>query len=314
MTTSSRCKLPALLGAVVSVVLLVACGDRAPEQEPPVAETPAETPPETASSSTASNPCPAAAPCGDDCSNQPFVPNDCWTTPYGPAKADIVISPTNMLYCPEGAYALCFFSGPPNATGSNPANKPLPCVMQTDGTADCTCQVYTSGPSFVDLNGILNQGAFYETVQTCGQDGSGCANLKNCGEDGSVPGCANQTVAPVCQYVQDQNPDDPSVSLMPGADLISTFSFAMEDDYPMAPPTSCPDGGLYAGCMTAPCNFAEGATMPPSDGDPIQCKCPTYDGPFEIGQPSQACTIPTVPGQGGRTYVWSASHTVTGGQ
>jgi hypothetical protein len=290
-----------ILGAALPAVLLAACSTAPPRQGP------------VSAGRTADAPCTNPPPCGDDCSNYPFQPTDCWTTDSLPAKADVIVgnplTSPNMLYCTGGAYALCFFSGPPTPTGKNPDNPPLPCVLQDDGGfADCTCQVYTSGPYFVDINGILNLGAYYETVQACGQDGSGCANIANCGASGTKPGCADQKQAPVCQYVQNQNPNDPAVSLMPKADLISTFSFAMNGDYETLP-TPC-EAGLYAGCMTAPCFFPEGAKQPPSDGDPIQCQCPTFNGVYQVGQPNRACTIPTVPGMGGKTYVWSASNTV----
>jgi hypothetical protein len=235
------------------------------------------------------------------------------TTPYGPAKADIILGDdplksTNFLYCNGGSYALCFFSGPPHPTGKHGAdNQPLPCVLEGE-IARCTCQVYTSGPYFVDINAILNLGAFYETVETCGADGSKCANISNCGRDGTKPGCDRKTRAPVCQYVQNQNPDDPTVSLMPKADLVSTFSFAMDGDYQIGS-TACP-AGLYAGCMTAPCFFPEGARQPPADGDPIQCECPTYNGVYQVGQFLRQCSIPSV---GRESYVWSAANTVSTG-
>ena len=119
---------------------------------------------------------------GHDCSNYPYHPTDCWTTPYGPAKADVIIpkpetktamTSPNMLYCEGNTYALCFFSGPPTADGQVPStNTALPCVLSKDGkSANCTCQAYTSGPNFVDINGILNRGAYFETVNVCGTDG-----------------------------------------------------------------------------------------------------------------------------------------------
>jgi predicted small lipoprotein YifL len=309
-------KAPAILGTVVAVGLLAACGDRGPEQEPPAAEPPATT--EPASGSTAEGtPCPDPPPCGDDCSNHPFAPTECWTTPYGPAKADVIIgnplTSPNMLYCDAGAYALCFFSGPPEPTGKRDAgNPPLPCVLEAGGdVAKCTCEVFTSGPYFVDINAILNLGAYFETVQACGQDGSRCANMHNCGRDGTKPGCEERKRAPVCQYVADQDPDDPAVSLMPKADLVSTFSFAMNDDYLMGSSdcNSTPPA-KYAGCMTAPCFFAEGDDSPPEDGETIQCHCPTYTGEFQIGQPHREhqCTI----GEG-KTHVWSAARSVMDG-
>ena len=297
--------------SVVFIVVLAAllATASAAQQKPVTAKKPA------ASASAAGKACPEPPPCGDKCSNHPFVPTDCWTTKYGPAKADVVIgdplkSP-NMLYCNGGRYALCFFSGPPYATGKKGANnKPLPCELNGD-VANCTCQVYTSGPYFVDINGILNRGAYYETVQTCGHDGSKCANIDNCGRDGTKLGCGKRTVPPVCKYVQHQNPKDPKVSLMPKADLVSTFSFAMEGSYQLGK-SACP-AGLYAGCMTAPCFFKEGAKRPPSDGDPVQCQCPTYNGVFQVGQfrEKNDCSIPS---DNVTRYVWSASNTIPTGK
>jgi hypothetical protein len=223
---------------------------------------------------------------------------------HGPATADVVVTPTNFLYCNGGAYALCFFSGPPEPTGKRREqgdNRALPCVLNGD-IANCTCQVYTSGPYFVDINSILNLGAYYQTVQACGHEGARCANLFNCGPDGTKSGCATQSPAPVCQYVRDQNSSDVSVSLMPRADLL----FAMDADYRIGQ-TNCT--GLYAGRMTAPC-FSLGDPKPPSDGDPIQCQCPTFTGPYQVGQSGQTCPIPS---SDGINYVWSGANMVSGG-
>jgi hypothetical protein len=317
MKTPPYCRCAAILGAVLSVVLLAACGDHSRQEEPATEETPPAAEPASAPAPAAAGEmCPDPPVCRGECSNYPFEPTTCNTTPHGPAKADIILgnplqSP-NMLYCDEGAYALCFFSGPPYATGkASSDNPPLPCVLSGD-IAKCTCQAYTSGPYFVDINAILNFGAYNETVQACGKDGSDCANIANCGNDGSMPGCKEQKRAPVCKYVRDQNPDDPTVSLMPKADLISAFSFAMDADYQMGT-TSCPSG-LYAGCMTAPCFFAEGAETPPADGDPtqIQCDCPTFNGVYQIGQFNQNCNI-TSQGEHAATYVWSAANSVIPG-
>ncbi len=257
------------------------------------------------------------APCTGDCSNYPYQPTDCWTTKHGPAKADVVEGTTNLLYCKDTPFALCFFSGPPTATGRNPENPALPCVLRTDGEvvrgrfASCTCQAYRQG-SFVDINGILNLGAWQETVQACGPDGSGCANFKACGKDGS--GCPGMQEAPVCKYVRQQNPNDPTVSLMPKADLISTFSTtAMQPNYQVGVSPLPKDGncrGRYAGCMTAPCFFKEGAPQPFHDGDPIQCECPVADGPYQVGQFKQQCDIQS---NDTTIYVWSAANHIGGG-
>jgi hypothetical protein len=249
--------------------------------------------------------------CGDTCSNTPFELTKCWTTTYGPAKADVVVVPAsakvaaatsspNMLSCQGGGYALCFFSGPPTAISGGP--NALPCKLRPDGlVADCTCQYYSSGTYYVDINGILNQGAYYEAVKQCGPDGSGCSNIV----------ASSTTTANVCTYVNNQPLDNPAGSFYPtGAQVVSTFSFAMSPpngSYSLSTkPATC--NGKYAGCMTAPCRFADGSS-PAShkDGDPIQCECPVYDGDYQVGASGQACTIPS---SDGNTYIWSASNTV----
>jgi hypothetical protein len=299
-------RLRVLAGVLLMTALPVVAGLACRRDEPP----PPPALPTPTPTQASGHPCPDDPPCGDDCSNYPFVPTDCWTTAYGPAQADIVTSPKNFLYCSGGAYALCFFSGPPEKTGTDPNNQALPCVVDGD-RANCTCEVYTSGPYFVDVNAILNLGAYYQTIneEACGKDGSGCANLESCGPDGGVRGCADRRQAPVCAYVNGQNPDDPTVSLMPKADLVSAFSFAMDDDYDLGS-TRCDEPAPYAGCMTAPCFLPAGAQSPPADGDPIQCRCPIVTGAFQIGQDGQSCEIPS---EGGMRYVWSAANTVGGG-
>ena len=285
--------------AALLVSALTASGQSKPQPKP--------TPHKPAASAAAGVPCPTSPSCKDkaECSNYPFHPTECWTTKYGPAKADVVTSPTNLLYCNGDAYALCFFSGPPNKTGINPKNQPLPCVLK-GGVANCTCQVYTSGANFVDINGILNRGAYFETVNACGAAGSGCQNMKTCGPEGTKEGCSSLKPAPVCQYVQNQNPKNPSVSLMPKADLISTFSTAMIKDHPQSiHPPDCT--GPYAGCMTAPCFFKPGHTGAPVKGETIQCECPVYNGTYQVGAAKQACTIPP---NGTTQYVWSAANNV----
>ncbi len=264
---------------------------------------------ETAKAAAIPPPCPPCGP-GETCKNYPFKPTECWTTKYGPAKADVVDGTTNLLYCKQGAFALCFFSGPPTPTGKSSSNPVLPCELK-DGVANCTCQAFTKGPSFVDINGILNLGAYQQTVAACGHDGKKCANLHNCGKDGTKQGCDQYPPAPVCQYVQNQNPNDPAVSLMPKADLISTFSMtAMKPNYQVGKsPLKGNCQGLYAGCMTAPCFFPKGARQPFADGDPIQCECPTYNGTFQVGQFKQQCEIPN---SNGKSYVWSAANNVQG--
>jgi hypothetical protein len=288
-----------LAAAILGITIFVACGPRTEQGEQPAtsemppAEQPASPPTEAAG--------PKCPPCEGDCSNYPFQPTDCWTTQHGPARADVVDGATNLLYCKDTPFALCFFSGPPTPTGTNPAeNQPLPCVLEGD-TANCTCQAFKQA-SYVDINGILNLGAYQETVQACGQDGSGCANLKN----------RQLQEAPVCKYVRQQSPNDPQASLMPKADLISTFSpTAMEPNYQVGKSPAQGDcEGRYAGCMTAPCFFPEGTKRPFSDGDLITCKCPTFTGKYQVGQANQQCEIPS--SDGNNYYVWSAANHIGG--
>jgi len=281
--------------------------------EPPIAAQPAAVPAEPIAAATPSYPdCPSDPFCGDHCTNLPYVPGvDCKTTPYGPAKADVVVAQTNLLMCTGGTYALCAVSGPPERTGTNPANNPLPCVLGSDGTADCTCQTYTykSGvPWFVDINAILNLGAWYQAMQECGPTGASCLNIAACGSDGSkCDGKTKLKVPSICAYIQNQGHGDPKGWLLPEAQLISAFSSAMADDYPMSPPTSCTDiPSLYAGCMTAPCVYPPGAPQPPPDGTRVSCRCPTYRGPYQIAESGQSCSA-------GTGFVWSGSYTPSGG-
>jgi len=252
--------------------------------------------------------------CGTNCTNTPFELTKCWTTTYGPAKADVIVVPagvtpaaatssTNMLTCQSGSYALCFFSGPPSGIFGG---KPLPCTLRKDGrVADCTCQYYSSGTNYVDINGILNQGAYYQAMQQCGPDGCGCTNItkKTC-NSGTPP------QATVCTYINNQPQGNPASSFYPKGQIVSTFSFIMSPpsgSYKLAtaPPTC---HGKYAGCMTAACRFTDGkAPSSHQSGDPIQCECPVYDGDYQVGADGQACTIPSA---NGKTYVWSAANTV----
>ncbi|HEY1852209.1 MAG TPA: hypothetical protein VGG60_14395 [Candidatus Binataceae bacterium] len=58
-----------------------------------------------------------------------FVPNshafwtdpDNWTTGFGPAYANVVVTSTNFLPCRGGPYALCYYSGPSSGSETYPA-------------------------------------------------------------------------------------------------------------------------------------------------------------------------------------------------
>src|SRR5436305_4046867 len=235
-------KLAAILAVLMSALPFAAYG--ADGQKSPPAKKASSA--KAAKPASTGAPCPNPPPCGSNCTSTPLQPTDCWTTEYGPAKADVIIpkagaksavTSTNMLLCEGDTYALCFFSGPPTATGKSSKNNALPCVQNADGTASCTCQAYTKSPNFVDINGILNQGAYFETVQVCGPDGSLCKNIVNCGPRGDKKGCRenkNLPWAPVCKYVAKQGKVGRQADwLWPEGEVISAFSFmrssVMED-------------------------------------------------------------------------------------
>jgi hypothetical protein len=202
---------------------------------------------------------------------KPFKINTILTTPYGPAWADVVTAPSNMLTC-KGTVpiALCYYSGP---------SGPVPCNEDGLGIANCTCYEIPPGqPYFVDINGILAEGVYKATVKKCGADGS------NCKEPGS---------APVCDFINNN-------TLIPGADLISTFSLYLKDDKPIGQ-TNCPSAN-YAGCMTAPCKRT-GKIDPKTKLPLVQCGCPVVKGPYQVGQDvdPKRCEL-----EG--THVWSAAY------
>src|SRR5262249_23461471 len=112
-----------------------------------------------------------------------------------------------------------------------------------------------------------------------------------CPEKDAVGKCipAPVNTAPVCNYINRQK-------LIPGADLISTFSFDCAAEEPIGV-TKC-GAGTYAGCMTAPCQETD------AEGT-VECRCPLFDGPFEVGKDGQKCSLTDPPG------VWSAAHNVS---
>jgi hypothetical protein len=205
-----------------------------------------------------------------------FVPNSQsfwdfsknWSTNYGPNYRDTVEQASNFVPC-TGQYALCFSSGPP----------PLPCRLGPDGRfADCKCTV-ESGRNWVLMTAILNYRVYQETVKVCGADGSGCATTPD--------------MAPVCRAIKEG-------TLIPGADLISTFSTSQasalaEPHFPGAGKsglTICPKAP-YAGCMTASCQMTSSGYA--------HCSCPAFWGIFQLAQAGAQCTL------GGR-LIWSASY------
>lgn len=209
--------------------------------------------------------------------NKPFKLNWLPTTKYGPPWADIVRNPkTNMLECKgnTAAIALCYYSG---------AGSTTPCTLDGLGIANCTCYEIPAGQVyFVDINAILNLDIYLRTVAKCGQNGDRC-----------LPSGTYE--APVCDAINNK-------TLIPGADLISTFSLYLKTQMPIEP-TNCATAAAYAGCMTAPCKRT--GRKDPKTGLPlVQCGCPTYDGPYQVGTAinQNQCVL-----EG--NYVWSAAYT-----
>ncbi len=231
--------------------------------------------------------------------NKRFNLNTLCTTPYPPppdapdtpAWADILVAPQNFVACKGATIALCYYSGP--TTLVNDDATATPCTLRGDeDIADCTCyEIPASGHwYFVDINAILNLDVYLDTVDTCGMDGSEC-----------LP--SGRTEAPVCEAIR-------KGKLIPGADLISTFSLALEGEIPIATDNnSCTEEDpliLYAGCMTAPCKSTN--VIDPYTGYPlVQCACPTFTGPFQVGREItnvEPCDLPDEDGT-----VWSAAYT-----
>jgi hypothetical protein len=221
-----------------------------------------------------------AAGCGGDSSSSPgpasfvhFVPNSHpfwsnpanWTTSYGPAYANIVLESTNFVPCRGGPYALCYYSGP-----SGPPED-LSCTLTPDGLyANCNCYDIPYGVYFVDINAILNHSVYENTIAQCGNDGSKCQTINS---------------APVCQSVNQG-------TLIPNAKMFSTFSFDCIPTNGIGQ-TSC-GAALYSGCMTAPCTGTDTPGI-------VNCSCPTFNGPYQVGQNDQACSL-------GNDLVWSAAY------
>jgi hypothetical protein len=206
---------------------------------------------------------------------KPFRLNTLQTTPYGPAWADIVTANSNFLECKGASIALCYYSGPGPTT---------PCTIDGLGIANCTCYEIPSGERYlVDINAILNLDVYLKTVAKCGQDGSKCRPT------GALE-------AQVCDSIN-------NTTLIPGADLISTFSLYLEKQLHIDP-TTCATPAAYAGCMTAPCKRT-GKTDPTTGLPLVQCGCPTFTGPYQVGQkiPQEQCVL-------GGNYIWSAAYNV----
>ena len=212
-----------------------------------------------------------------------YIFNDTNTALKTPAYANVWTTSANFLQClpPSGkqfSYALCYYSGPDAPTGNSDENPSLPCTLSPDGTvANCTCYEISTDPGtprmpyLVDIHAISNLDIYKDTVEVCGDQGIKCLN------SGRIP--------PVCEAINTN-------LLVPGADLISVFTPRFARDYvnPEGSSTDCTkkkDQQLYAGCMTAPCYRTNKTDE--AGRNLVECKCPVYDGPFQIGQGGQSC-------------------------
>ena len=258
----SLSRLLQILSLFASLCLLTAPGPAAAQASGKAAS-------KSASSSTA----PAPIDVSKLTSDKHFKLNTLPTTSYGPAWADILLKPSNFLSCNNTAIALCYYSG---------ANTTTPCTTDGGNISNCTCYEIAAGkPYFVDINAILNLDVYQKTVKVCGADGSNCKPT-------------GKHEAPVCESIKNN-------TLIPGAELISTFSLALEKQIPIKE-TSCATPAAYAGCMTAPCKRT-GKTDPATGLPLVQCACPNYTGPFQVGtaiNPDQCAP--------GNDMIWSAGY------
>jgi len=227
-------------------------------------------------------------------SEEPVVsywPNPLKTTPFGPAKADILLRPANFVPCRGGPIALCYYSGPE----PEPGEPDLFCEVTDDGQfANCRCVEIPSGPYYVDINAIHDVRMYWMTVKKCGKDGVDCRGKPN--------------KAPVCRAINEGR-----LFARKGAQRISTFSLALGSSQGFAIGGPSCGKALYAGCMTAPCKqTGEKVRICHDTGSacswyPIDiCACPTFDGPYQVGKAGGACDD-TGEGQPGST-VWSAAY------
>ncbi|GAB4530235.1 MAG: hypothetical protein Tsb0019_31970 [Roseibium sp.] len=240
-----------------------------------------------------------------------------------PPQSDSWIVPSQFLACSGNSYALCYYSGPEIPTPSRlpNANPPaMPCEMNPNSPANaaCTCYAVTGAEQSADnnplglvfqynyvlLTGILQSDTLKDTLAECGPLGSRCLNLANlnacAASDFNDAGC---TQAKVCSMLGNVATGERQTlySDKPEVDLVSTFSFDQISQHSFG---STPCDGLYAGCMTAPCGpDANGLTT---------CQCPTYNGPYQVGQQKGrldelglGCDL--------ETNVWSAANRIKPG-
>ncbi|MCG6941501.1 MAG: hypothetical protein LJE69_09650 [Thiohalocapsa sp.] len=234
-----------------------------------------------------------------------YSPNPIETTPYGPAAADIALYPSNFVPCFGGPIALCYYSGP--ASDSAPETGPpnLSCEVSDDPNfSNCKCIEMPLGPYYVDINGILDEQVYLDTVRVCGETGANCQSQPN--------------MAPVCAAIQSKQL---LADADPAPDYISTFTPALDaakiPGYAIGQ-TNCASAP-YAGCMTAPCKRLSEQKVPLCDGCDEEayidvCTCPNYTGPYQVGQANADCNIAgDAPADDPGKNIWSAAYNPTVG-
>ncbi len=189
-----------------------------------------------------------------------FPLNRLLTTPYGPSWANVVLQPQDFVTC-FGPYALCFYAD---------------CTVLPDGVSVCPCFEWY-GTNFVDINAIMNLDSYLATKSQCDAD----PNI-----------CRQPNGAQVCA-------DLITGSFLPSAQRFSTFSFYRAEQEPIGSTDCADEAGPYAGCMTAPC-FGPALPDPSGRAATIQCECPIWDGPFQLGKDDLTCDA--------SPKVWSAAY------
>lgn len=150
-----------------------------------------------------------------------------------------------------GPYALCYYAD--CTPGLN------------DTVTECECESLF-GLNFVEMSSIMNKPVYEETIRVC------AANPERC----SIP-----NGAPVCDAINNQT----FYQTVPNVVSISDFSF-FGFDASAAIGTNCTSSpGIYAGCMTTACYDNNNG-----NGN-LTCICPTFDGPFQLGQVGVPCDI-----------------------
>jgi|MEHZ01.6.fsa_nt_MEHZ011615193.1_3 hypothetical protein len=138
------------------------------------------------------------------------------------------------------------------------------CEPSEDGTVtECPCESLF-GLNFVEESSIMNLPVYEETVAVCNDDPDRCA-LPN--------------GAPVCDAINNET----FYETVPGVAGVSDFSFVGFDASAAAGTDCSATPGVYSGCMTSACYT--------NDEGEFTCRCPTFDGPFQVGQEGVPCNI-----------------------